>query len=214
MKNISCLNRSCLVGLNNKRIRLSGLLALIWILLAGDLYSAESFNQYEMEIITEKIETSFELLIDTWNEELYFEMYDFGQRNSQKRLSRGEFAQRMVDLKWKPTLAPMKIDRIDILYRNFAVIYFWMEFGNKVNLLQKIKKYITFPIILENNDWKFDLTQLIRIPFEGKLEKPIIKVKAAPEPKEKTDIDATGDQPQPPAESEAQPGENQQPAQP
>lgn len=128
------------------------------------------FNKHEIKIITEAIKTEFDLLIDSWNEELYFEMYDFGQRASQKRLSRGEFAQRMVELKWKPSLKEIKIDEIKILYMNFAVICFWQEFENKVNSLQKVEKYLIFPTILESDKWKFDLTQLIRIPYEGKFK--------------------------------------------
>lgn len=146
------------------------ILPILLFVFTSDLHAA--FNKHEIKVITEAIEESFRLLIDTWNEELYFEMYDFGQKSSQKRLSRGEFAQRMVDLKWKPTLKPIKIDRIDILYHNYAVIYFWQEFENKVNTLNKIEKYMIFPVILETNKWNFDLTQLIRIPYEGKFQKP------------------------------------------
>jgi hypothetical protein len=135
-----------------------------------ELYAA--FNQHEIKLMTENIEERFNLLIDTWNEELYFEMYDFGQRASHHRISRGEFAQRMVELKWKPTLKPVEIVKVDILYLNYAVIYFWQEFENKVNILRKVRKYMIFPVILENNIWKFDLTQLIRIPYEGKFVKP------------------------------------------
>lgn len=205
MKNIFYLNPNSSAGPNKRRLGVLLFVPLICILLTTHLYGEETFNQYEMEIITEKIEGAFTLLIDTWNEELYFEMYDFGQRNSQMKLSRGEFAQRMVELKWKPTLTPVEIDRIDVLYRNFAVIYFWMEFENKVNLLRKIKKYMTFPIILENDDWKFDLTQLIRIPFEGKLEKPKSLEAPKPKPEEKPKEDGTGDEEQAVQEVEAQP---------
>ncbi len=195
------------MGVNSKRFGFISAFSLIYILFTSSLYGIETFNRYEMKIITEKIESSFVLLIDTWNEELYFEMYDLGQRNSQQRLSRGEFAQRMVELKWSPTLTPIKIDRIDVLYRNFAVIYFWAEFQNKVNQLRKIKKYMTFPIILENDEWKFDLTQLIRIPFEGKLEKPESLQKPEVKPEGKPEKDVTGDEDQAPAE--AVPAENQ-----
>ena len=157
--------------LRSLRKLVPALLVLVLIFTgSNNLFAA--FNKYETKVITEEIEEAFKLLIDTWNEELYFEMYDFGQRDSQQRLTRGEFAQRMVELKWKPTLAPIKIDRIEILYLNYAVIYFWQEFENKVNVLEKVKKYLVFPVILENNRWKFDLTQLIRIPYEGKFKQP------------------------------------------
>lgn len=148
------------------------LLFLTFCLLMTGANAQAAFNKHETKIITESIEESFKQLINAWNEELYFEMYDFGQRDSQQRITRSEFAQRMVELKWKPTLEQVKIDRIDILYLNFAIIYFWQEFENKVNVLKKVKKYMAFPLNLENNVWKYDLTQLIRIPYEGSFEKP------------------------------------------
>ena len=153
-----------------KKPLLQLVLVLSIFLFAGEVQAA--FNKHEIKLISEKIESTFQILIDTWKEELYFEMYDFGQRKSRKHLSRGEFAQRMVDLKWKPTLKAIKIDRIDILYHSYAVIYFWQQFEHKVNSLNRIEKYMIFPIILETNQWKFDLTQLIRIPYEGKFKAP------------------------------------------
>ncbi len=162
-----------------RRSFLSFVALIVTAFASHDLQAA--FNQHEIKLMTENIEERFDLLIDTWNEELYFEMYDFGQRGSQQRISRGEFAQRMVELKWKPTLKPIEIERIDILYLNYAVIYFWQEFENKVNVMRKVRKYMVFPVILEDNIWKFDLTQLIRIPYEGKFQKPM---ESAPKPGE------------------------------
>lgn len=166
-------SRMCLKNHNLKILRRSLLLFAAWMVVvcvSRDLQAA--FNQHEIKLMTENIEERFDLLIDTWNEELYFEMYDFGQRASHQRISRGEFAQRMVELKWKPTLKPVEIVKVDILYLNYAVIYFWQEFENKVNVMRKVRKYMVFPVILENNIWKFDLTQLIRIPYEGTFQKP------------------------------------------
>ncbi len=158
-----------------------GFFLLIFLVFSAD--AKADFNKHELKIITERIESAFNLLIDTWNEELYFEMYDLGQRNSQMRLSRGEFAQRMVELKWKSSLKPIKIDKIEIVYMNYAVIYFWQEFENKVNILQKVEKYMILPAILESDNWKFSLTQLIRVPYEGKFKaRPL---KKAPKKEEK-----------------------------
>ncbi len=161
------------------------------LILAFVIYGAISpaecqagINTYETKVINKQITASFHLLIDNWNEELYFDMYDFGQRNSKKQLTRAEFAQRMVDLKWKPTLKKVKISRIKILYRNYAVIYFIQEFENKVNAAQRIEKEMIFPTLLEKKDWKFDLTQLINIPYEGKFLKEVIKEKEVAKPKE------------------------------
>lgn len=171
------------------------LLAVLVLVPATSLRA--QFNKYEIKVITEDIEERFDLLMDTWKEELYFEMYDFGQRQSQMRLTRAEFAQRMVELKWRPSLTPIEIDRIEILYLNYAVIYFWQEFENKINVLRTIRKYMVFPVILENGVWKFDLTQLIRIPFEGKFEKP-----KEPDPQESLPTQPRTETPQPQAEAE------------
>ena len=172
----------CLKNHKLKVLQRIFLLIGTWMMVVSASHELQAaFNQHEIKLMTENIEERFDLLIDTWNEELYFEMYDFGQRASHQRISRGEFAQRMVELKWKPTLKPVEIVKVDILYLNYAVIYFWQEFENKVNVLRKVRKYMVFPVILENNIWKFDLTQLIRIPYEGSFEKPMEAVSNAEE---------------------------------
>ncbi len=129
-------------------------------------------NKYELKVIREKIEASFVGLFQMWKEELYFEMYDHGQKKSKTIIEKSEFAQRMVELKWKPTLKPIQIQDIEIIYRNFAAIKCLIEFENKINQTQTVKKQIIFPAILENINWKFDLIQLIRSPYVGKYYVP------------------------------------------
>lgn len=159
------------------RFSLFGMFLLATFLcVSRPVFAQSQFNTHEIKVIKEKIQMSFDLLINTWNEELYFEMYDLGQRQSRMKLSRVEFAQRMVELKWKSSLKPVKIEKIDIIYHNYAIIYFFQEFENKVNSLRLIEKKMIFPAILEDGSWKFDLTQLINIPYEGKF------FEAAPSP--------------------------------
>lgn len=136
-------------------------------------------NHYESQLIREKILTDFQILIDTWTEELYFEMYQLGDLRSKGILSQGEFAQRMVDLAWKPTLSPLKNLKINIIYRNFASIVFDQQFENKVNQTQTIWKRMIFSTVMENKTWKFDLKQLINIPYEGRIIDPDAERKKA-----------------------------------
>ncbi len=172
-------------------------------------------NKYEAKVIKEGITATFNELIQMWKEELYFEMYEFGQMKSKGTLSKVEFAQRMVDLKWKPTVTETKIENIQIIYRNFTAINCVMEFENKVNLNQKVTKRMNFPTILEKGKWKFDLLQIIRVTFSGKeyvpsapKEKKVIK----PDEKKETTSEVKENEPtgteaetQPTAEEGAQP---------
>ena len=152
-----------------KKIRL--LLLGISVMIAFSTVSAYP-NKYELNVIKENIEISFVSLFQMWKEELYFEMYDHGQKKSKTIIGKAEFAQRMVELKWKPTLKPIQIQNIEIIYRNFAAIKCLIEFENKINETQTVKKQIIFPTILENINWKFDLIQLIRSPYAGKYYVP------------------------------------------
>ena len=151
---------------------LTATIALFLITAGNPVVLSAQPNHYESLVIKEKILNDFRILIDTWTEELYFEMYQLGDMGSKGILSQGEFAQRMVDLAWKPTLNPIKNEKINIIYRNFAAIEFDQEFENKVNQTQTIWKRMIFATVLENKTWKFDLKQLINIPYEGQIIDP------------------------------------------
>lgn len=150
-------------------------------------------NHYEEILIKESVLDEFTTLINTWKEELYFEMYDFGSTESKSVLSLVEFAQRMVDLRWKPSLVPLKNVDIQIVYRNYATIRFVQQYENKINMTDIVTKEMVFPATMEGNQWKFDLTQLINIPYEGKLYKEPEKKKDEGETKPKPAGDATSD---------------------
>jgi hypothetical protein len=153
-------------------------IALFCLLItAGTGNLSAQTNHYESLLIQEKILNDFHILVDTWTEELYFEMYQLGDMRSKGVLSQAEFAQRMVDLQWKPTLNPLKNEKVTIVYRNFASIQFDQQFENKVNQTQKIWKRMVFSSVLENKTWKFDLKQLINIPYEGQITDPIAEEK-------------------------------------
>jgi len=169
------------------------LLVLCIALIATPATSRPNF--YETREIKKKIVEHFNELIDIWSEELYFEMYQYGTTRSRKRLNKIEFVQRLVDLHWKPSLKPIKDVEIKILYRNVAIIEFTQEFVNKFDQTRTVEKRMIFPTIMEGANWKFDLTQLINIPYEGRIpeEKPKkVKVEVKEAPKEATS-DATPD---------------------
>jgi len=157
---------------------------VLCMLLGGTLASADP-NPYETRILKKQIMVSYTTLMDMWHEELYFDMYNLGQHASRKKLAKGEFAQRMVDLAWKPSLNPEEMRKMDILYRNFANLHVRVEFENKIDPTRKLLKDMVFTAILENKHWKFDLTQLIRIPYNGDFVYLEREVKAAEAAKQK-----------------------------
>lgn len=175
-------------------------LAIVFVLSLTCLISslkAESNapNKYELAIIEDNIRTSFNTLMQIWKEELYFEMYDFGQKQTRVTLQKGEFVQRMVDLKWKPAIKEEKLKKVHIIYRNFAAVHAVILFQNKTNPTYTIEKIVIFPVILEKNGWKYDLTQIIRSPYIGKIPKKETQkpatAKAVKEPKDENEAQPT-----------------------
>jgi len=142
------------------------LLLVFGLLLASPVTAGP--NAYEMRIIRKDILKAYNQLTDMWKEELYFDMYELGQRASRIKLSKGEFAQRMVDLAWKPSNQIEEIKDVKILYRNYATVHVRMQFENKVNPTRVLLKDVIFTAILEGKGWAFDLTKLIRTPYDGK----------------------------------------------
>ncbi|MDX2471026.1 MAG: hypothetical protein QNL04_10670 [SAR324 cluster bacterium] len=126
-------------------------------------------NYYEVRIVKAEVKKSFENFISMWKEELYFDMYDHGQIYSRRLMGKSEFAQRMVDLPWKPSAKEMTIEEIEVDYRSFTLIRCVLEMENKTNPSRKVEKRYYFHVILEKGKWKFDLGQIIRVPFVGKI---------------------------------------------
>lgn len=180
----------------------SSWLALLFLccLLPGFALAKEP-NPYEVERIQEQITSSFKDLMEIWREELYFEMYEKGQQRSKVILQKGDFAQRMVDLKWKPRLEGEKIEEIKVIYRNFARLTCTIPFIHKINQKRFLTKRFTLQLILEKGQWKYDLKTFIRAPFSGQfvsLEAP----KQEPKEPEKTEVtpdpqEKAPEQPQP-----------------
>ena len=125
-------------------------------------------NYYEVRIVKAEVRAAFENFLSMWKEELYFDMYDHGQIYSRRLMGKSEFAQRMVDLPWKPSQKDLVIEEISVDYRSFTMIQCVVEMENKTNPSRKVEKRYYFHVILEKGKWKFDLGQVIRVPFVGK----------------------------------------------
>ncbi|MDH5560020.1 MAG: hypothetical protein OEY59_04105 [Deltaproteobacteria bacterium] len=144
---------------------------LLFIVFCGISVSSRASdlpNSYEIKSIREQVLVSFHSLMDMWREELYFDMYGLGLSDDKKIISKVEFAQRMVDLYWKPSLKPEIIENAIVDYRTLVEIHAVIEFEHKVNPGRRIKRRMFFLGILENNKWNFSLRQLIKAPFSGK----------------------------------------------
>jgi len=188
----------------------TGLITALYCLFLGSLLllhlnlSAQP-NHYEEQLIQESILKDFHVMIDTWTEELYFEMYDFGSSQSKSIMSQGDFAQRMVDLKWKPAIKPLLEETVEIIYRNFAIIHFVQEFENKVNPTETVRKKMIFPAMMEKTGWKFDLTQLINVPYEGIVYEKTETITTSPDKPAPAEVSATPqNQPQTPVQATPQ----------
>ncbi len=145
---------------------------LLFLLLASSLSPKKleaKPNYYEVRIVKAEVKKSFENFISMWKEELYFDMYDHGQIYSRRLMGKSEFAQRMVDLPWKPGVKKMTIEEIEVDYRSFTMVRCVLEMENKTNPSRKVEKRYYFHVILEKGKWKFDLGQIIRVPFVGKI---------------------------------------------
>lgn len=137
--------------------------------------SAVEVNRYEQELIHKHIVNNLKQMVQLWQEELYFELYDHGQQQSQTVLKKGEFAQRMVDLRWRPKVQSekTKIEEIKIFHRTYAAVIVSVHFQNKLNPDDSFVKKMIYPVVLEyendkkkEKEWKFDLLQLIKTPFK------------------------------------------------
>ena len=96
--------------------------------------------------------SGFESFLQLWQEERYFEMYDYGKKQSREILSLEEFATRMVELDWVPVGLSPKPSEISyryrtLLYMNANIVFRHKSFYDlqftkpKAFLLQKRKAW-------------------------------------------------------------------------
>lgn len=147
--------------------------ALLPCLLLGVLLLAPAVPQAEPNFFEQrKIEAqaleTFRRVITLWQEEVYFELYDHGMAASQGRLSREEFAQRMVELAWVPEgeLNPRFL-KAEYRFRTVVYVTARVPYRHKFNPDNRFVKEQTLLLLREGGQWKVDLVSLIRAPFSG-----------------------------------------------
>jgi hypothetical protein len=109
---------------------------------------------------------AFKRIMTLWREEVYFELYDQGTAASKARISREDFAQRMVKLEWLPSgeINPRNL-KAEFRFRTMVYIQARIPYKNKFNTGEPFAKEQTVQLLLEEGQWRIDLIQLIRSPY-------------------------------------------------
>lgn len=125
-------------------------------------------NYFEQRKIEAQALEAFKRVITLWREEVYFELYDFGMQESQGRISRENFAQRMVELAWVPEgeLNP-KYLKLRYHFRTMVYVTARVPYKHKFDQTRKFTKNQTLVMVQEKGSWKLDLIELIRSPYSG-----------------------------------------------
>jgi hypothetical protein len=105
-------------------------------------------------------------MVRMWQEELYFELYDLGIKSTQARISRQDFAQRMVELSWVPDgeLNPKYLKSV-MRFRTMVYINTRILYRNKFNPEERFAKDQVVLLLQEDGEWRLDLVALIRSPY-------------------------------------------------
>jgi hypothetical protein len=109
---------------------------------------------------------AFRRIMTLWREEVYFELYDRGTSASKARISREDFAQRMVKLDWLPSgeINPRYL-KPQFRFRTIVYIQARIPYKNKFNAGDPFAKDQTLQLVQEDGQWRIDLIQLIRSPY-------------------------------------------------
>ncbi len=123
-------------------------------------------NPAERKKIAEQALESFKQMVNLWREELYFDLYDFGMEATKTRISREEFAQRMVRLSWVPEgeLNPRFL-KTDFRFRTMVYVRVRILYRNKFKPTETFSKDQTVLLLFEGKTWRIDLIQLVRSPY-------------------------------------------------
>ena len=143
-------------------------LALLLPLLSAPTALQADPNYFEQRKIEAQALETFRRVITLWQEEVYFELYDHGMASSQARISREEFAQRMVELSWVPE-GELNPTYLKAQYRFRTVVYVSarIPYRHKFNPDNRFSKEQTLLMLQEDGQWKVDLIALIRAPYSG-----------------------------------------------
>ena len=120
----------------------------------------------ELEAIRKETKIVFQNFLQLWQEERYFELYEYGKRNSRNQLTIEEFATRMVELDWVPVgFLPDKNLEVNYHYRTLLYVDVAILFRHKSFMDLQFSKQQSFLLLKEEGKWRFDLLQMIRSPF-------------------------------------------------
>ncbi len=142
---------------------------LLPVLLAGPAAPLRAEpNFFEQRKIEAQALEAFKRVISLWQEEVYFELYDVGMAASKARISREQFAQRMVELTWLPEgeLNPTHL-KATFRFRTAVYITARIPYKDKFNPDKIFTSEQTLLLLQEDGQWKVDLIALIRAPFSG-----------------------------------------------
>ncbi len=123
-------------------------------------------NAFEQKQIEAQALETFRRIINLWREEVYFELYDYGQTASRERIAQEAFAQRMVELDFVPGAAPnAKYITTEFRYRTAVYVTARVYYKHKFNPALSFTKDQTVLLLREGGRWRIDLVQLIRAPY-------------------------------------------------
>jgi hypothetical protein len=162
--------------------RLNTIILTLWGLLIAMHSVLAQPTFLEIQYIQGQVEQSFQLFLQLWQEERYFELYDLGKESSRKMMDPEDYATRMVELDW----VPIGLDKENPLqmafqFRTMIYVIATIEFRHKSRSNIRFKKQQRFLLLWENEKWRFDLVQMIRSPFYS----PPPSRKPPPKPAEK-----------------------------
>jgi hypothetical protein len=127
--------------------------------------TARTLTPIEMETLKEEVSAQFTQFLQLWQEERYFEMYEFGLRQSRQQLSVEEFATRMVELDWVPVMMEGEQPEVSFRYRTLFYVSTNLQFRHKTRPELQYAKRQSFLLLQEQGGWRLDLLQMIRTPY-------------------------------------------------
>lgn len=131
---------------------------------AGTLTAAP--NAFEQKQIEAQALETFRRIINLWREEVYFELYDYGQAASRTRIDQETFAQRMVELDFVPGAAPNpRYTSTNFRYRTAVYVSARVYYKHKFNPSLSFTREQTVLLLREGGRWRIDLVQLVRAPY-------------------------------------------------
>jgi hypothetical protein len=145
--------------------RLAGLLLAGLLLGSAGAARADPGPQEQHKTEAQAVE-AFRRIMTLWREEVYFELYDQGTQSSKARITREEFAQRMVQLEWLPEgeINPRFL-KAEYRFRTQVYIQARIPYRNKFNVGEPFAKDQTVLLLQEDGQWHLDLVQLVRSPY-------------------------------------------------